>query len=341
MRFPYAWSIMSNELPDVGAEHRPSILKLIGWGRRNIAAQGLVAVVLTLVVLYLLLTRIDARQTLYALRDIPTQTWVAAVLLAVSSPAISAVRWHVTLRVMGHPVTVGRCLLIIIGIWPLNAISPAKAADLLKIVGLRRRTPSTVVLSSVLTERSLDILTLAAFALLGGLALREWPIVLIAASIFAAAGIAVGLAYLGTRVPVRFSFQDKVRHVLHSLRSLLHHPRALAIIVFLTAINWFGSILQVKLLFDGVGAHTPLGLTTAAMPIAIFVGLLPVTVAGMGTRDSAMIVLFSTVASASQVLSVSLLYPILNYWLLAIIGIPFTAWALDWGRPYSDERGAP
>lgn len=322
-------------------EKRPSILRLIGWGKRNVAVQGLVALILTLVVLYFLFTRIDAKQVIHALESIPVWTWTAAILLSVSSPMISAIRWRLTLSVMGYHVTVGRCLLIIIGIWPLNAISPAKAADLLKAVSLRRQIQPTIVLGSVLTERSLDMLTLAAFALAGGFIFQDWMIVLVAAAVFIAVCAAVGLAYLGVRVPLGSKIQDKLTQALLSMRSLIQRPGAFIVIILLTAINWFGSIVQVKLLFDAIGAPTPLGFAAAAMPIAIFVGLLPITIAGMGTRDSAMIVLFSTMASSSQTLSISLLYSVLNYWLLAIIGIPFTARALDWGASRGDEKEEP
>ena len=63
--------------------------------------------------------------------------------------------------------------------------------------------------------------------------------------------------------------------------------------------------------------------TVAVVPIAIFVGLVPVTIAGMGTRDAALIYLFSAYASDSASITVGLFFSLLRYWVLALAGIPF------------------
>ena len=57
-------------------------------------------------------------------------------------------------------------------------------------------------------------------------------------------------------------------------------------------------------------------------PLAIFISLIPITIAGMGTRDSAIIYLFSSWASPSVCLGVGFLYTLFAYWFLALIGLP-------------------
>jgi hypothetical protein len=88
-------------------------------------------------------------------------------------------------------------------------------------------------------------------------------------------------------------------------------------------------MVQTKLLFGGVGAVVPLGFTVAALPVVLFVGLLPITFAGMGTRDSAMLVMFFAYATQAQILAVGLLYTFFGYWLLALVGFPFVKKALQ------------
>jgi hypothetical protein len=43
----------------------------------------------------------------------------------------------------------------------------------------------------------------------------------------------------------------------------------------------------------------------------------------MGTRDAAIIILFSAYATSGELLAVALLYSLFRYWLLAIAGLPF------------------
>ena len=60
------------------------------------------------------------------------------------------------------------------------------------------------------------------------------------------------------------------------------------------------------------------------LPLAIFVGLLPLTLSGMGTRDPAFIALFGGLGVAAEVsLGVGLLYSLYGYWLPALVGLPF------------------
>jgi glycosyltransferase 2 family protein len=59
------------------------------------------------------------------------------------------------------------------------------------------------------------------------------------------------------------------------------------------------------------------------VPLAIFIGLVPVSIAGFGTRDAALVTLLPNLP-ASLVLAVSL-YINLRYILPAVAGIPFLA----------------
>ena len=75
--------------------------------------------------------------------------------------------------------------------------------------------------------------------------------------------------------------------------------------------------------FYALGINIPLLFTIANIPIAIFIGLVPVTLGGMGTRDAAIIFLFSEYATPSELLGIGILFSIFRYWLLSLIGIPF------------------
>ena len=78
----------------------------------------------------------------------------------------------------------------------------------------------------------------------------------------------------------------------------------------------------------GVGLDAPYAFIASAMPVAIFVGLLPVTLGGMGTRDAAMLVLFADYGDPAQILAAGLLYSLLSYWVLGVLGLPFARRAL-------------
>lgn len=58
-------------------------------------------------------------------------------------------------------------------------------------------------------------------------------------------------------------------------------------------------------------------------PIVILIGILPITVSGVGTREGLMILLYGGLAPKATILSVALAYSVLSVIVLPIIGLPF------------------
>ncbi|MFZ2445013.1 MAG: lysylphosphatidylglycerol synthase transmembrane domain-containing protein [Syntrophobacteraceae bacterium] len=315
----------------VNVDTRPdgSLLKLSGWGKAKSAIRGLVLIAVTLLIFCLLFRQIDLDSVLELLAGVPPLVWVSATLLTFSFPIISALRWRLVLRTMGFDVPVARCLLIIIGIWPLSAISPSKAGDLLKAVSLRNEIRPAIVAGGVLAERVLDVLTLALLALGGGLVLGDVRIIAVGALATGGISVIILIAHLKIKLPGGPKLRATLEDLFRTLTTLRSKPGLFAGILALTAANWIATIVQTKVLFLGVGADVPLGFTATALPVAIFAGLLPITFAGMATRDSAMVVLFAAFATAPQALATGILYSFFGYWLLAVAGIPFIKRALN------------
>lgn len=305
-----------------------TVARLSGWAERRGQLKGILLIAITLVVFFVLFRRIDFATVLETLSVIPPWAWLVSLLLTLSFPILSALRWHYTLRAIGHHVPVSRCLKIILGTSPISAIAPSKAGDLLKALSLRGEISVLEVGGTVLAERALDVLVLAGLAFLSGLLVEHALITRFAAAIVGV-GI-VGLLVLpmlvaSIRKPALRGRLERLIRVLHALRE---QPAIAFAIVFLTALNWFASIVQTHILLLAVGAHPPFWLTAATLPIAIFIGLIPITLGGMGTRDAALVTLLSSAATAPQALAVGLLYSFFGYWLLAIFGLPFMNSAL-------------
>ncbi|MGC9329636.1 MAG: lysylphosphatidylglycerol synthase transmembrane domain-containing protein, partial [Candidatus Hinthialibacter sp.] len=119
-----------------------------------------------------------------------------------------------------------------------------------------------------------------------------------------------------------------IQNVLEASLAIYHDLGTFLGILFITLGNWFCSILQTWCCYKAFQADVPIFYIAAALPIAIFIGLIPVTISGMGTRDSAMIFLFQQYAPYETNLAVGILYSIFGYWLLAVLGIPFMKSAL-------------
>ena len=100
-------------------------------------------------------------------------------------------------------------------------------------------------------------------------------------------------------------------------------PKKILPILFYSIILWSIIMLEIKILFLALGTNLPIIYIFAAFPLSIFIGLIPITLAGMGTRDSAIIYFFAHLASPSICLVIGLLYSFFGYFLLALFGLPF------------------
>lgn len=320
-----------------------TLRELSGWATRRGQLRGLVLIAITAGIFALLFRQIDLGAVVGTLRTISAPVWILATFLTISFPVFSALRWRLSLRAIGHEVSFRRCLTIILGTSPVSAVAPSKAGDLLKAVSFRGEIGVLEVGGTVLTERALDVIALAALSLLGGL-LVGFPLVTRIAAIVTGLGI-IGLLLLPALVSTfpKPALREKLERVIQILRSLRQRPALAAGMVFFTVINWLASIVQTHFLLHAVGAPVPFHLTMAALPIAIFIGLIPVTLGGMGTRDAALITLLTPAVSAPQALAVGLLYSFFGYWLLALLGLPFLKAALprsfqNFGDPARGRR---
>ncbi|MFN8547531.1 MAG: lysylphosphatidylglycerol synthase transmembrane domain-containing protein [Candidatus Eisenbacteria bacterium] len=266
--------------------------------------------------------RLDYRTVLGRLAAADKPMLLAAAAVSLLFPTLSALRWRRVLKALGYVVPYRDCFDMIMAAWPMGTITPSKTGDFVKAYYLKERVPVTLVLGSVLAERLFDVLVLLLLAALGSMLHAQWHYVLLAGG-----GFLVGLlgifALLTLRLPVPKKFEPKVEPMLRALRVIFASPELLLAVTLYTVLNWFASIAQLVLCYAALGSPVPILFAMGALPLAIFAGLLPFTLSGMGTRDSALIFLFLPYAPHDVSLGVGLLYSLFGYWIPAVIGLPF------------------
>ena len=100
-------------------------------------------------------------------------------------------------------------------------------------------------------------------------------------------------------------------------------PRLLICAWGVASLFWVNNLLVMFLLFKAVDANLEFTTVAATMPLAILVGILPLSISGMGTRDGAMVFLLEKTIESGTVLAGTFLYTAAVYWFLAIIGLVF------------------
>lgn len=252
--------------------------------------------------------------------DLDRVFFLLALLVTIPFPILSALRWYYILRGMGVVISFKQTVKIILGAWPL-AILPGRIGDFGSALALPDDTPKEIRFGSIVFEKVIDILVLVTFSLLGSIWLHKNNLAFIMAGVLLV--LIASLYLLRYIIPLAPAIIRPRLNNLHqvSLR-LSTRPNDFFKIVSASAANWLLSLVQVYFLFRATGAIVPMSAVFSFLPLSIFVGLLPITLAGMGTRDSAIITLFSSFARPGQSLVVGIWYSLLGYWFFALIGLP-------------------
>ena len=244
----------------------------------------------------------------------------------------------------------GRALRLVLMAGTLNMLLPSKLGDIAKAHAMTGRRDSdglsgTDALALVVLEKAWDLLSLMAFCALGLLLLAMqgwseswaagWLVWALALGVLAAtlAGLLLvsssavlrfALGLLGAWLPV--TWRARVDGFAESWTATLtlfwaDRMRVLSLI-FLSLLIWLLHLLQIWLFILALGGGVPFLAHLGLTPLAIFVGLLPVTFAGVGTRDAALILFFAPWLDAPRAAVLGLLC-ILRYLLPALAGLPF------------------
>jgi len=89
-----------------------------------------------------------------------------------------------------------------------------------------------------------------------------------------------------------------------------------------TVLMWMIHSIQMILFFRMIGLSVPPVTLLENMYCAVFMGLIPITVAGIGTRDLAIVYLFSGILTYSESLSIGIIST-MRYIVPMVLGFPF------------------
>jgi uncharacterized membrane protein YbhN (UPF0104 family) len=285
----------------------------------------------TALVIYLLVEHLAGAEELKnSIQDARWEFLPLVLALLGVNLVLAGTRWMFVVRAMGFDLGLRRAMDAMLSTWPLAVITPSRASDLLRSVCIRDMVPTMEASSSVLAEKVVDVQSLCLLALVGSALVGAWTWAGIAGLMLLGAWMIVALLFwkssLLFKVPVLGRFEDKIRKLFAAFAAFRQSPVNFLYLSVISMASWMSALAVMYTLTLTFQADISLLKVVALWPLAIFVGMLPLTVAGMGTRDAAFITLLQwTSAQAvgeASVLAATLGYALVASWLPALIGIP-------------------
>jgi len=293
-----------------------------------------VSVFLTAVILWVIYSGMDAHSLIAILARARWDFLAWALVLFIPQVLAASLRWRILVRGM-RLLSLWEAARLLLAGKALNALAPSKLGELSKAFFLSRDAGVDPMEATVLCiqEKVFNLVGLGAVILLGlGLTPER-------SSLLWTGGLAAGCMICGCMAWVFFPMRllafvlrnrgTRFRRLARGIevldgvnRRLLQNPGRFTALVGLSVLVWILHILQLALFFPLLKHPIPLGPALTLLPLAVLVGMLPLTVGGMGTRDSAILALFASYADTTVLAAVALLCSV-RHWTDTLMGVPF------------------
>ena len=293
---------------------------------------GLSQVLLSLILLFWLLSRVGLQEVVSTLSSINWYWYGLAFLLFQLNVVIRAWRWYVLLRALNDKPSLGYLTyLYYIGFFANNFIPSGFGGDLVKVVTLRQsHGHGSEALSSVLMERVTGLVgssLIAIAALLWNTSAHaadvHLPWALWALIIVTAIGIPVAFFVARWADPIALlrrvypkapslPFYDRIERLVNTIH---RYPMRALVSALLISLPFTLNLVLVQVtIADALNVHLPFGVFALFVPIIAIINLLPITFNGLGLREGIYTFLFVPVGvPAATAVSMSLAFYFLRF----------------------------
>ena len=298
----------------------------------------LISIAVSLTILVIIYWKIDFPKLIEVFQN--SDKWWMVISLGMVVPLTMLTAWRLQqLTPSRNRLGFGEANRLILTASVLNMVLPSKMGDIVKAYFIKERghLDGSLSLSLVVFEKACDMLSLLLWCAFG-LTLypqKDWLFWIMTASVIS--GLIIGLLLISSRLFANLLFQfisrfapKKMRVKIAKLRdswNAMHKcfwkdKRHLLKITLTSIIIWFGHLLQIWFFTLALKAWVPFLAHLALVPLAILAGLLPLTFAGVGTRDAALIAFYQPYLNPPTAAALALLCTS-RYLLPALGGIPF------------------
>ncbi len=294
---------------------------------------GLASVVL----LALLYAVIDVRTLISAIRGADYFWLTIGILMIIPLTVVTA--WRFTLVVMDGRLGLGEASRLVLAASTLNLFLPSKLGDFAKayVLSTKHEMSGEVALSIVVFEKALDMASLllwgvVAVAYVGlsqsGIAIFVLPLILLFAAllmlILPLPAFPRLVRFVAARLPSRPAARlTSFAESSFTLAAWFWRRRMRAVsVVALSIALWGAHLFQFLLFSRAVGGVVPAWDNMAFAALSILVGLVPFTLAGIGSRDVAIVYFYSPYLSPGAAAFLGILAT-LRYVIPAVAGVPF------------------
>jgi glycosyltransferase 2 family protein len=297
-----------------------------------------ISLAVSVMILLIIYSKLDVQGLVKVFQNCD-RLWMA-ISLGMVVPLTVATAWRLQqMMPPGSRLGTGEANRLILAASTLNMVLPSKMGDIAKAYFMRDRgyLSGSLSLAVVVFEKTCDMLSLLLWCGFGLLLYPQKDLFFWLMTVSIVGGLILGLLLLGSQSFAAFFITGlqriapkKMNQKLEKLQTSWNEVhgyfwsdrKQLAIITGSSVLIWLLHMVQIWFFILALKAWTPFVTSLALSPLAILAGLLPLTFAGVGTRDAALILLYAPYFNAPTAAALGLLCTS-RYLLPSIGGLPF------------------
>ncbi|MEW6740171.1 MAG: lysylphosphatidylglycerol synthase transmembrane domain-containing protein [Nitrospirota bacterium] len=296
-------------------------------GRRRSILKHILSIIVSLSIIVFVYSKIDVSNLLHLLLKPDMPSMASFFLMFLPIIFVKTFRWHI-IALSNYKAGFYENFKYSMASNFWNLIIPSKLGDTVKVYYLVKDNMTGIInaVDLVMAEKICDILSLCVLTIFFASVYNKHfefiailnvvaflPLVLyLALVIFNLYGNASNktASYI-KKIPLGISVFQKMRD-----------NKKLPMIIGLSLLLWFFHLTQFLFIFRAMNSHMDAGTIYLLLPIVIFAGLIPITIAGVGTREAALLTIFNGMESPAVLIAVGAL-AILRYLIPPLLGLPF------------------
>ena len=297
-----------------------------------------ISVVISVALLLYIYAQIDLVNLLQVFQN--CDRTMLGISMAMVVPITLITAWRLQQLVPKRSLGLFEANRLILGASVLNMVLPSKMGDIAKAYFMAERSQisGSLAIAISIFEKACDLLSLLLWCVFGLILYPAKDILFWTMTGGVAGGLILGLLLLSSKGVANFWFKKAIALVAsQSLKVKLHKLQSswsemhdyfwrdrqhLLLITSTSVFIWFLHLLQIWLFILALKATVPFIVSLALSPLSILAGLLPLTFAGIGTRDAAIIYFYQDYLNQATGAALGLLCTS-RYFIPALIGLPF------------------
>lgn len=283
----------------------------------------LIPFIITLVIIFFLFSKINYQETIAIFSKTDKPLIILAILIIFLTMPVSALRWKTLIKSAGYEVSYKTVFINFLSNVPFAKIIPANIGDLGRAVHLKKEVPISVNMGIILLENFLDILILIIFMLISGLIFKIKTAAIISLIALFFIALIIILSFFALKINLfNEKWKEKITNFIKILADLPKKPFLFYSSIVYSILSCALILICFKIIFYALNINVPFLYIFANQPTIIFLGLAPITISGIGIRESMMLIAYQSIAASPIILTAGLIYSFSAAILLPLICLP-------------------